>query len=105
MTMAARRANQVLATVGVFAALAAARMAVEFFPAARAADALAELVMEPPTRAPETPAPSPAGEVATKTAAAPDLEVETAPRRVPSRAGHESTRPSLRLIRTPSIPS
>lgn len=103
MAMAARRANQVLATVGLFAALAAARMAVELFPAGQAADALAELVVPPAAHAPEAPIPE---EAVTMTAVVPEpVGVEPAPRRAPSRTGHEAGRPGIRLIRTPTLPS
>lgn len=107
MAMAARRAHHVLATVGVFAALVAARVAVELFPARQAAEAIASMVVveRPPSHgeAPAAPAESPT--TVTAAASEPTLAAPI-PRRAPSsRPRHEPSGPSVRLIRAPVIPS
>ena len=115
--MAARRANQVLATVGLFAALVAARVAVETFPVARAEHLLSALVNGPRPRTtpahqtvvPEAP-PVAEAQPAEPAATQPVSVLAEAPasdRRMPMRPsrGQPKAGTGLRVIRLPNLES
>jgi hypothetical protein len=112
--MAARRANQIFATVGLFAVLVAARMAVETFPVARAEHAISALMQGPRSNPTREAAPAEAPEIAEAAPADPSasdpvgvLAEAPGPARKmpvrPSRALHGGA--GVRIIRVPSLDS